>query len=419
LTKLIKPKKISHKAPLTHVSMSHLCINRLPIISSAKTTPVFVRLAAQAIVKVTPDPKVASTASSIHHRSGLSFQIIIPAPPINNIPATNPPHGRGCMSLMYNFLEDMDGSIYIILSVILGGFIVTWILLRRWLSRPSPQDPLISDWLHTSTSQINQRIDLATQLMASVQKNLGEMSEIGRGIKSFQEFIQSPKLRGGLGEEVLKEMLGQTFPKNSFHLQYSFKSGAKVDAALKTDAGILCIDSKFPLENFQLMLKSDSEEIRQAARHDFISDVKKHILDISKKYILPAEGTTDFALMYIPSEAVYYEVANLPQLISFSREARVYPVSPNTLYAHLQVLLLSFEGKELEAKSRQVFQLLRAIHKDYAKVEENMSVLNRHLTNAHNQMGNVSQALSGLGQKISQTHFLHDSPAVKDPEELS
>jgi DNA recombination protein RmuC len=300
----------------------------------------------------------------------------------------------------------MDTGLILILAVIIIGFAVTLVLVRQWLFEKSTGDPILAEWLKNSTGLINQRLDSATQIMASVQKNLGEMSEVGRGIKSLQEFLQSPKLRGGLGEQVLGDMIGQTFPKNAFHLQYSFRSGVKVDAALKTEAGILCIDSKFPMENFEAMVRGEP-----GAKTAFASDVKRHISAISQKYILPDEGTMDFALMFIPSESVYYEVATTPELMKFAQEERVYPVSPNTLYAHLQVLLLSFQGQELEAKSREVFKLLLAIGKDYAKIEENMGVLNRHVTNAYNQLGNVSQGLNALGQKLSRTHRLSGEKA--------
>jgi len=262
------------------------------------------------------------------------------------------------------------------------------------------------DSLQKNTQSLNERLDNAARVIGQVQKNLGEMSEVGRGIRSLQEFLQSPKLRGGLGEEVLKEMIGQTFPKNAFHLQYPFKSGVKVDAVLKTEAGLLCIDSKFPMENFNVMLKGETEAERNKGKKQFAADVKKHIDDISKKYILPEEGTMDFALMYIPSEAVYYETVNIQELINFSRKLRVYPVSPNTLYAHLQVLLLSFEGKDLETKSREVFRILRAAQKDYAKVGDNLGVLQKHLNNAYNIMSSVITSFTQLGQKISSTQNL-------------
>ena len=265
---------------------------------------------------------------------------------------------------------------------------------------------LLLENLSRNTHSLNERLDNAASLMSQVQKNLGEMSEVGRGIRSLQDFLQSPKLRGGLGEEVLKDMIGQTFPKNAFHLQYGFKSGTKVDAVLKTEAGLLCIDSKFPMGNFTVMVNGETEELRKHAKKEFVNDVKKHIIDISKKYILPEEGTMDFALMYIPSENVYYEIANTPELTNFARSERVYPVSPNTLYAHLQVLLLSFEGKELEVKSKEVFKLLRAIQKDYGKVEENLSVLQKHLNNAFNMMSTVYTSFTQLGQKITSTNSL-------------
>ncbi len=315
----------------------------------------------------------------------------------------------------------MDPNVYLILAFIVAGFGVSLLMLRRWLTQPSKTDTALTEWLKSmqeavrgsstdvsrvlqeNTRQLNERLDNAARVISDVQKNLGEMSEVGRGIKSLQEFLQSPKLRGGIGEAVLSDMIGQTFPKNAFHLQYAFKSGVKVDAVLKTDAGLLCIDSKFPMENFNRMVKGET-----GAKKDFVADVKKHISDISKKYILPDEGTMDFALMYIPSEAVYYEVVNISELSTLARNQRVYPVSPNTLYAHLQVLLLSFQGKDLEAKSRQVFRLLRAIQKDYSRVEDSMGTLGRHLTNAYNQMSTVSSSFGILGQKLSQTQTLSD-----------
>ncbi len=316
----------------------------------------------------------------------------------------------------------MNLELVIILASIFTGFGVTLFLLKKWLTPKS--DNSLAPWLQSlqsslestnqnisrslqeNTRSLNERLDNAARVIGDVQKNLGEMSEVGRGIRSLQDFLQSPKLRGGLGEEVLSDMIGQTFPKNAFHLQYPFRSGAKVDAVLKTEAGLLCIDSKFPMENFNAMVKGETEADRARAKKDFISDVKHHIESISRKYILPDEGTLDFALMYIPGENVYYEVANTQELSKFARNLRVYPVSPNTLFAHLQLLFVSFQGKQLEAKSREVFKLLRGIQKDYSKVEENMGTLNRHVTNAFNQMATVSSSFTQIGQKITQSQAL-------------
>lgn len=337
----------------------------------------------------------------------------------------------------------MTPDLVLILLVIVAGFgILLWLVKNELAKLQRPQDSAITQWLTSmqssmnetnktlhaamrgstsdmtkvlqeNTKQLNERLDTAARVIGDLKKNLGEMSEVGRGIKNLQEFLQSPKLRGNIGEQVLTDMIGQTFPKNSFHLQYAFKSGVKVDAVLKTDAGLLCIDSKFPMENFSLMHKGETEADRSKAKKDFISDVKKHINDISRKYILPEEGTMDFALMYIPSESVYYEIVNEENIMDYARNLRVYPVSPNTLYAHLQVLLLSFQGKELEQKSREVFRMFRAIQKDYEKMDEQLGVLGRHINNAYNSMSSVGSAFALLGQKLSRTQEIDSLPSAK------
>ncbi|MBU3956975.1 DNA recombination protein RmuC [Patescibacteria group bacterium] len=282
--------------------------------------------------------------------------------------------------------------------------LVEWLRANQDLLQKSNKN--ITDTLQKNTEAISTRLDRAARVIGDLQKEAGQFSEIGRSMRDLQEFLKSPKLRGNIGEEVLKDLISQIFPKNAFHLQYSFKSGDKVDAALRTDAGLLPIDSKFPMENFQRIVKAEAEAEKKRARAAFVSDVKKHIKVISQKYILPEEGTMDFALMYIPSEAVFYEVANIPDLTDFARSYRVYPVSPSTLYAHLQTILLSFEGKKIEARSREVFRLLRAIKKDYKKTESSLSVLGRHLQNAYNQMSNVLSGFTLLGQKLSSTEAI-------------
>jgi DNA recombination protein RmuC len=342
----------------------------------------------------------------------------------------------------------MGADFIIIIAVLILGFaVLAWLLVRELSKLKKIDEGTLVEWLksmqstieHTNKTlneamrgsttemtrtlqsnsrQLNERLDEAARVIGALNKNVGEMSEVGRGIRSLQEFLQSPKLRGNIGEQVLKDMIGQTFPKQSFHLQYAFKSGMKVDAVLKTDAGLLCIDSKFPMENFSLMHKGETETVRGQAKRDFTADVKKHISDISKKYILPEEGTMDFALMYIPSESVYYEIANMNELMEYARGLRVYPVSPNTLYAHLQVLLLSFQGKDLEQKSRELFRLLRAIQKDYGKVEENLFVLGKHITNAYNGMSSVTGAFQVLGQKLNQSQKIGYNSEDKKQSEI-
>jgi DNA recombination protein RmuC len=320
----------------------------------------------------------------------------------------------------------MQNELLIILGTIVLGFVLIFFLLNKKLSEKQKPDEALLEWLKTMQStisnsstqtvqtlqenskQLNERLDNAARVIKDVEKEIGQMSEIGRNMRELQDFLKSPKLRGNIGEQVLKDLITQMFPKNNFFLQYEFKSGEKVDAAIKTDAGILPIDSKFPMENYQKMAKAESKTEKEAFEKEFVKDVKKHIDAISKKYILPSEGTMDFALMYIPSESVYYEIVNEIEVLDYARRSRVYMVSPSTLYAHLQTILLSFEGKKIETKSREVFALLRSMQIDYEKLDDNMSVLGKHLNNAYSQFGNVTSISSSLGQKLQNTKKLEE-----------
>lgn len=290
--------------------------------------------------------------------------------------------------------------------------------LRTTNTRLDEQNRHFTKTLGESTKVLNERLDNAARVISQVQKNIGEMSEIGRGMKDLQDFLRSPKLRGNVGEQVLKELLGQFLPKSSFYLQYTFKSGEKVDAAINTTAGMIPIDSKFPMENFRKMMSAQTESEKKAIERDFERDVKKHIDDISRKYILTEEGTIDYALMYIPSEAVYYEVANNQNLFEYAGERRVLPVSPTTFYAYLRAILMSFEGQKIEAQAKAILLSLRAIQKDYLKVEGNLGTLQKHLTNAFNMMGNVFSSFTLLGQKITSTQDLGVG-GKKKPSELN
>lgn len=297
--------------------------------------------------------------------------------------------------------------------ILIVGFVALGILINKKMSdlqnTQKPSGELLEYLRSTNTRLdehgrgLNERLDSAARVMADVHRNLGEMNEIGRSMKGLQEFLQSPKLRGNIGEQVLKELLSQMLPKGSFHLQYAFKSGNKVDAAIKTAAGIVPIDSKFPMENFRKMLGDYSEAEKKAYAKQFERDVRAHIDSISQKYILTDEGTIDYALMYVPSEAVYYEIVNNQDLFEYASDSRILPVSPTTFYAYMRAILMSFEGQKIEAKAKEILSSIRAIQKDYSKVEDNLGVMQKHMTNAYNMMGNVFTTFSQLGQKISST----------------
>lgn len=332
----------------------------------------------------------------------------------------------------------MSGETILVIILAIAGFGLLMLFLNRKFQeitdKQKPSDELV-EWLKSTnlrleeqsktfnqtlqenTRSLNARLDAAARVIAGVQRGVGEMSEIGRNMKDLSEFLRSPKLRGNVGEQVLREILGQMLPKQLYSMPHSFRSGSIVDAVIKTGQGIIPVDSKFPMENFRKMVASGTDAEKKSAGREFAKDVRGHIDAISSKYILAEEGTVDYALMYITSEAVYYEIANNADLFDYSSRKRVLPVSPSTFYAYIKAILMSLEGQKIEARAREILVAIRAIQKDYNKVEENLNTLGRHVTNAYNMMAQVVGSFTQLGQKITSTQSL-DRETKEEAKEL-
>lgn len=258
-----------------------------------------------------------------------------------------------------------------------------------------------------STKQLNTRLDKAAEVIQEVSRELGKVQEIGRSMKDLQDFMRSPKLRGNIGEQVMYGLLEQYFPKNSFNTQHAFRSGERVDAVVKTEKGLISIDAKFPLENFQKIQRAQTEAEVASTTRDFIRDVKKHITDISKKYILPAEGTVDFAIMYVPSEAVYYEIIRQDEeLNEFANSKQVLLVSPNSFYYFLKVLMIGLEGKKIEENAEKILEMMRAIQKDNEKFGESLRLMSGHMNNAKNTLDKVNNDYGKLSSRIDDVRLL-------------
>lgn len=317
-------------------------------------------------------------------------------------------------------------EIFLIVFFVVAVFTILFVI-RIWLNKLEEKSKVsgeLVEWLKTSTAsvdqrlnrhmeQFNTRLDNAARVIAQVQKNIGEFSEIGRSMQELQEFLRSPKLRGNIGEQVLKELLSQHFPKGTYKLQYAFKNGERVDAAILTSQGIIPIDSKFPIENFRKMIKGLTSLEKEKFKKEFMRDVRKHVDDIAKKYIVVSENTVDYALMYIPSESVYYEIINDADVFDYAGKRRVLPVSPMSFYAYMKAILMSFEGQRIQSKAKEIIEILQAIKKDYEKSDEAFSILTKHITNAYNQTSQVSKTFTSLGQKLSSTQLLSSSDEEK------
>lgn len=271
----------------------------------------------------------------------------------------------------------------------------------------------LSQSLMKQTTDIHDRLTRAAEVIGELKREAGQFSEISRSMKELHEYLKSPKLRGNIGEQVLGDLIAQMMPKNSFHFQYRFKSGEKVDAVIKTELGILPIDSKFPMENFQKMMTAEQKIDRDKAGKEFVSDVKKHIESISTKYIAADEGTTDFAIMYVPSESVYYEIVTNSALMENARSKRIYIVSPNTMYATLSILFRAFQGQNFASQTKKLFQLVSSIEQDHRLLTNSLETLGNHLGNAYHKFEDVSNKNMKLGQKIDNTVNLENEEQTK------
>jgi DNA recombination protein RmuC len=288
--------------------------------------------------------------------------------------------------------------------------------LRAINEQVSQQLHLVNQQLHTSSGQIGQRLDSAARVIGEVRENIGKLSkssdqiyEVGKNIASLQEILRPPKLRGGLGEHFLGEMLSQILPPEFFTLQYPFSSGERVDAVVRLGEKLVPIDSKFPLENFRRILESKTDEERKTYQRIFARDVKKHIDEIADKYIVPREGTYDFALLYIPAENVYYETITKDEsfgeekaILSHALTKKVIPVSPNSFYAYLQVILMGLKGLKIEEHALEIQALLAGLGKDMKAFQEDFRVVGKHITDARNRFDEAKSRLDALGFKLEQ-----------------
>jgi DNA recombination protein RmuC len=290
----------------------------------------------------------------------------------------------------------------------------------------------VTQQLQRSTGDLNTRLDNAARVVQEVSKGLGSLGEatkkvfdVGKDIASLQEILRAPKLRGVLGELFLGDLLAQILPPPHYTLQYRFRSGEAVDAVIRLGQNLVPVDAKFPLENFRRVIETVSDEERKTAKKKFVSDVKRHIDAIAGKYILPDEGTFDFALMYIPAENVYYELIIKDEagdtdkgLLNYSFVKRVIPVSPNSFYAYLQTILLGLKGMHIEQQAQEILRDLARLSGDFKKFQDDFELVGKHLTNTKARYDEADKRLEKFGDKLHSLSEADRKALSEEPEKL-
>ncbi len=273
-----------------------------------------------------------------------------------------------------------------------------------------------------SSRSANQQIQSFTSGLTQLSENVKQVQESVKSVSSFQDIFKSPKLRGIWGESSLEASLNQYFSKENYELQHYFKSGEAVDAILKLPNDfILPIDSKFNWENFEKMVNADNDIQKEQYRKVFYSDVKKKIDEISSKYILPSEATTDFALMYVPAETVYYEIISNTKEVdipAYARSKKVILVSPNTFFLSVSSIRHWVKDIQLNKQTKEIMKRLDVIAKDGNKLADDFEKLGKHISNAHSSYENADKRLGLLVDRVQNVIEI-ESPSKKEDNLLN
>jgi DNA recombination protein RmuC len=244
----------------------------------------------------------------------------------------------------------------------------------------------------------------ATQIaekLGRVEGATAQMLARADDLRRLEQALRPPKARGGFGELLLGNLLRDMLPPDAYQLQYGFRSGERVDAVIRIDK-LVPVDAKFPLDNFIRMTETEEESESALHAKAFERDVKVHVDAIAAKYVRPAEDTYDFALMYLPSESIYYELVcqKSGSLYRYALDKRVFPVSPMTFHAYLLVITLGLKGLQIEQHAQDVMSYCAGLAKDFVRFRGEFEVLGKHLGNAQTKYGESDRRLEGLTRSL-------------------
>lgn len=268
--------------------------------------------------------------------------------------------------------------------------------------------------LQSGQENVNKNLRFNAETLNRLNSQIGELQGtnkqmllIGSDVRRLQDILASPKLRGNFGEWSLENLLKDILPEGSFKLQYQFKDGKMVDALIQMPEYSVPVDAKFPLPNFEAMQRADDETEKNRSRREFLKDVKKHIDKIAQSYIRPAEGTLDFALMYIPAENIYYETvintaADTVGIQQYAMDRKVIPVSPNLLYAYLMTVVMGLHGLQIEKQAGEIRQNLKKLNASLAMFISNWDTLGSHLRNSQNKYDDGQKLLDKFTLELTQ-----------------
>ena len=266
----------------------------------------------------------------------------------------------------------------------------------------SSKDVLSSNALKTF-GQIKDMNIVMTNLI-NEQKRAQELG------KSLEYLLQKPKLRGNYGEVILEEMLDRVFPKGMWERQYSIDGREKVDAVIKYKDVIIPIDSKFPKEDYEKFIASSDENEKRILWSNYEKALKIQIASIKTKYIKPEKGTSDFALLFIPSESIYYEtiaeknhLGEISKIYEYAQDNKVVPVSPNTFYIFLNVMLMGMQNVEIAKSAKKIHEALMKVENDFEFFYNKFDIIGKAIEKAYDSYKSGDKHIHRFKKRVAET----------------
>jgi len=260
------------------------------------------------------------------------------------------------------------------------------------------------------TSQSAKLISEVTEKLTKLDETNRQVVNFSAQLQNLQDILKNPKQRGVLGEYYLEETLKNVLPPNSYQMQYSFKDGSIVDAVVFVKEKIIPVDSKFSLEKYEKILNTPDEEARNKLENSFKQDLKTRI-DETAKYVKPAENTMEFAFMFIPSEAIYYDLlvnkvgavkVNTRDLVEYAfRDKRVIIVSPTSFLAYLQTVLQGLRALQIEESAKLIRDNVEKLGRHLKSYDEFMRKLGISMTTTVNHYNNAYKEFKKVDKDVA------------------
>jgi len=343
-------------------------------------------------------------------------------------------------------------SVILLIIVVIGFGVVFWTLRSR-KEEPKTDDRAfqmlqnqmneitrtLDTKLGESTSAMQRQFSESHRIVRDVTERLTKLDETNKQVVSFadqlknlQDILKNPKQRGILGEYYLETVLKNVLPPDSYQMQYAFKDGVIVDAAVFIDKRIIPIDSKFSLENYNRILEARDATERKRYESALVADIKTRI-DETSKYVKPEEDTMDFAFMFIPSEAIYYDLLinkvgavtdDTNSLVQYAAKKRVIIVSPTSFLAYLQTVLQGLRNQKISEQAKDIIKQVENLSKHLGAYDGYMQKLGKNLStsvsmynSAYKEFGKIDKdVLKISGEAIGIEPELLEKPEIAEIE---